>query len=69
MKNMSRRKFFGVVGATLVGAAVSVLPTEKQPKPVSHVEPISPVRYGDILSADHMNSVVDAVNLLLAERG
>ena len=105
MKNMSRRKFFGVVGATLVGAAVTVLPNAGnaesgvEAKLYSYVrcpecgcamtrvpgkndemlitccgktykEPtIKLVKYGDVLSSDHINSVVDAVNLLLAERG
>ena len=105
MKNLSRRKFFKVVGATLAGAAVSVLPSDEHaesgvtaklysyvrcPKcdsPMTRVEgengemlitccgetykepTIKLVRRGDILRADDMNDIIEAVNLLLAERG
>lgn len=69
MKNLTRRKFFGIVGSVLAGATVLVLPNvEEKTKAKPKIEKIERVWAGEMMTAVHMNNMVDAINLLLDER-
>ena len=63
MKDITRRGFFKVVGSVLTGAAVTVLPIGAESKRVARKK-LRRFDYGDVLSSDYLNDMVDAINAL-----
>ena len=63
MKDITRRGFFKIVGSVLVGTAITILPIGIESKNIARKK-LRRFDYGDILSSDYLNDIVDAVNAL-----
>ena len=60
--DITRRRFFSVIGSALVGASTLLLPKVEKEKPA--ISEIGHVYPGDLQTASKQNEIIDAINQL-----